>query len=317
MEYTKKRTPSAPGIAPGASAPALSLAAYRAFYASTPQAFDLKAKHLPQEGTSAVVIVDALRATTSWVAMGAAGAEAIQIFVKDYSAMDSNQSAVMADDQWLIGGEKDGKPMPGGVIGNSPTEAVPDLLSGKSIRFASTNGARAVKAAAQYTGHIYLACMTNIKATCAAILAKGYDQIVFVAGGFYGAATLEDTVAVGRMITHLIDLGTMSLRDLDDEARMSAAVADAYRNDQHLVASLKDAQVGRLLGQIGRESDVDAVVTGKGIDASVWDKMQNVVLQYRACDDVFTPAVNVGKGPNLPDQAFQHEMGGLLYVGLL
>jgi len=308
--------PSPPGIAPGASAPALSLSAYSAFYASTPQAFDLKAPHLP-EGDYAVVIVDALRATTTWVAMAAAGAEAIQIVVKDYSAMSSAQEASLGSPQWLMGGEKDGKPMPGGVIGNSPTEALPGLLAGKSVRFASTNGARAVKAASRFSEHVFLTCLTNIGPTCDAIAALGLNRIVFVAGGFYGAATLEDTVVVGRMLHRLIDVGMLTTDCLDDEARMAVAVAKVYCDDTQLVESLKASQVGRLLARIGRGDDVDAVVVGTGIAPQVWRNMHEIVLKYVPDTGFFCPTKRRCVTQSLYASKWHQDTGGSLYVGAL
>lgn len=316
MENFTQFNTCVPGIAPGTSAPALSLNAYDAFYASTPQAFDLKVQHLPR-GDYAVVIVDALRATTSWVAMGAAGAKAIQIVVKDYAAIGSVKTPRSGDSNWLLGGEKDGKPIPGGVIGNSPTEAHPDLLAGKSIRFASTNGARAVQGAARFSEHIFLACFANIGSTCDAIVAQGYDRIVFVAGGFYGAATLEDTVVVGRMLQRLIDMGILSMHALDDEARMAVGLASAHANDVALVETLKGAQVGRLLAQIGRADDVDAVVTGKGIDADVWRKMHATVLQYCPEKKVFVPVQDRSGAYSNNALAMRSDTGGYLYVGSL
>lgn len=275
-----------PRIRRGETAPAISLAAYNGFYSATPEAFALKSHHLPTEPQTAVVIIDVLRATTTWTAIAAAGARGIRISVKDYT---KNQTAPMPGDFWLQAGERDGAPMPGGVIGNSPTEVSADVFQDASVVFFSTNGARAVEAATEFSNNVYLACLPNIHATCRAIAADGMRNVVFVAGGFYGAATLEDTVCAGRGLRDLIDQGVLSPSMIDDESRMAIAAADVFVDDMQLINALQDAQVGRLLERIGRGADVEAVVNGCGIDQTIWASMQSTVLAYNPDDRVFAP----------------------------
>lgn len=272
-----------PRFARGESAPAISLAAYNGFYSATPQAFALKAGHLPRTSRTAVIIVDVLRATTTWTAIAAAGTRALRIAVKDYA-----KGSAPPPEGWLQAGEKDGKPMPGGVIGNSPTEVTEEVFRSASVVFFSTNGARAVEAAAGFSDDIYLTCLPNIDATCQAIAESGIQNVIFIAGGFYGAATLEDTVCVGRGLRCLVELGVLSATLLDDEACMAIAAADAFTDDKQLIRALKGAQVGRLLAGIGRETDVEAVVNGRGIASAIWQAMQSMVLAYRPEEGVFT-----------------------------
>jgi phosphosulfolactate phosphohydrolase-like enzyme len=294
-----------PRIQRGETAPAISLAAYNGFFSATYQSFALKAGHLPSDPRTAVVIIDVLRATTTWTAIAAAGARAIRIAVKDYA---NDRVLPVPDDTWLQAGEKDGKPMPGGVIGNSPTEVKGEVFRGASVVFYSTNGARAVQAAAGFSDNVYLACLPNIEATCRAIAADGIRNVVFIAGGFYGAATLEDTVCAGRGLKWLVDLQVLSPLLIDDEARMAIAAADAFDDGQLMIATLLGAQVGKLLARIGRAADVEAVVNGRGIDPAVWAGMRSTVLVYSPDEGVFAPAISdQAEVATTTEQVFQKE----------
>lgn len=262
------------------SGPTVALAKFKAFCSMSPIALAAKTPNLPRRWKTAVFIVDVLRATVTWTAMGAAAPRGIQIKVKATDGAGPSE-ATLSDEVWLTGGEWNGEPIPGGVMGNSPTEVSPDLFHGRWVRFESTNGARAVEQARNVPqSEVFIVCFQNIKAAVDAALKEGCRLFVVAAGGFYGSATLEDTVCAGRIMQQLIASAAVSPNDLDDEARISLATADAFADDAELLATLKKAQVARLLKAVGREDDVDAVITGAGVDARIWERMRSTVLRY-------------------------------------
>ena len=110
-----------------AAAPAIALANYKAFYSASPNAFEAKAPYLPNEGKTAIFVVDVLRATTSWTAIGAADPHGIRIEVKSKEGAGLPAPSY-PDRDWVSAGEWDGKPISGGAMGNSPTEVMPGLF---------------------------------------------------------------------------------------------------------------------------------------------------------------------------------------------
>jgi phosphosulfolactate phosphohydrolase-like enzyme len=263
-----------------ANGPTTALAPCKGFFSASPIAFEAKGPNLPGGGKKAVFIVDALRATATWTAIGAAKSRGIKIKIK---AKDGARlpAPTFADEIWLIAGEWNGEPISGGVMGNSPTEVSTDRFCDRWVSFESTNGARAVEQAKNIPdSEIIIVCFQNIEAAIAVALKRGCDRYVVAAGGFYGSATLEDTVCAGRILKHLIAIAALSPDDLDDEARIALATADAFADDTKLLATLKESQVARLLREVGREDDVDAVINGMGVDEQIWVRMKSTVLRY-------------------------------------
>lgn len=258
------------------------LSTYSTHYSATPAAFEAKAGHFPDavKAATAVIVIDVLRATSTLTAAAAGGASGIMISVKPKTGT-AFSAPLSHSGHWMFGGEQNGKPMPGGAIGNSPTEVQEGMFSGSFLKFVSTNGARAI-ATAEASGfnRLYLACLPNVEVTVLQAVADGADRIAFVGGGFYESGTLEDTVCAGVGVSVLLRHGFTALRHLDDEARMAASVASDFAQPDDLLAALRDGQVGRLLNAIGRGTDIDAVVTGDGIEPSIWQRMPSTVLPY-------------------------------------
>ncbi|MBP2560075.1 phosphosulfolactate phosphohydrolase-like enzyme [Neorhizobium galegae] len=274
-----------------APAQAVALGDFRAFFSASPNAFEAKAPHLPCQDKVAIVVVDALRATTSWVAIGATGPRGILIKIKSKEGVGL-PAPFAPDGEWVRAGELHGRPINGGVMGNSPTEVRSDMFGSRWVRFESTNGAHAVELATTIeNAEVYIGCFQNIGSVVEAAIKDGCGSLVVVAGGFYGSATIEDNVCAGRFFKEWIARTGISRQDLDDEARIALASAEAFPDDRELLATLKGAQVARLLREVGRESDVDAIITGIGVDPDIWDRMHSTVLRYTAHEGlgVFVP----------------------------
>lgn len=271
-----------PGQRKPVSAPALALSAFNTFCSATPEAFEAKVREIPPERMcdTAIFLVDILRASTTLTAVGAAGVAAVKVEVKPTDGGDPFATPPTDTEVWIGGGEENGRPIDGAAVGNSPLEVQPSQFLGAYLRFLSSNGARAGRAAERAGSRdIYITCMSNYQAAVAAAVAR-CKRFMIACGGFYRSGTLEDTVCAGRIIEWLMRLGAASLDSLDDEALIALATARAYSDDEHLVRTLEGGQVGRLLSEIGRGEDIRAVVTGDGVHPLIRSRMASTVLRY-------------------------------------
>ena len=153
---------------------------------------------LPAEAAAieadAFLVVDTLRATTTIAAMFAAGLD-------DLLALDRVEAArerARAEGRILFG-EVGGLPPDGFDHGNSPVEAATLDLRGKRAALVTTNGTRAILAAAG-RGETAAAAFAN--ASAAARWAAGFARVAVVCAGEAGGTrfALEDFAAAARIV---------------------------------------------------------------------------------------------------------------------
>lgn len=270
---------------------------FNTFAAATPAAFGAKSIHFPALARSrtAVVVIDVLRATTTLSAVAAAGASGIHVAIKPTDGSNPFESPPPQLGPWVCGGEENGKPITGGVIGNSPRDVTTSLVEGKYVKFVSTNGARAVDQAVNLGFcDIYIACLANIAVTLKAAIANGAERILFAAGGFYQTTTYEDTFCIGIGTAELIKLGFADELTCCDEAVLALRLAENYPHANDFLHALQRRQVPLLLNAIGLGHDVTAVITGDGVDTNIWTRMRRTVVRYERRNgiDLFTPSLN-------------------------
>lgn len=256
----------------------------RLLYASNPNEFGALLRNMPRDARAraAVVVVDIERATTTGVAVLAAGARELTYQSKPAAAYGVGvvHAAPYAAD-WVFGGETNGRPIDGCIISNAPEDVLAqrENLQGKSVLFYSTNGAAAFEAAATAGfADVYMMCCANIDVTVQSLIGGGYSQVYFVGGGFYGRTAFEDTAAVGRACSMILELHDWPCRMLDDGARVAVFTARANTNDCELQARAESAQVAQLLGEMDRHRDVAACIRGDGIE-DLWPLMANTVAK--------------------------------------
>jgi len=258
------------------------LKGYKAFASSTPVSFDHKISHTPISHRSkmAAIVIDVFRSTTTALTCVAAGSLGIYLAAKSKTGKHDLTPPFGATTDWICGGEEHGLAIAGGVLANSPLEVIPQVVSGKFVKFFSTNGAKALDAVENSgMGELFLAGLPNIALTALEAQRRGADVIWFVCGGFYESLTLEDMVCVGRGVQALLDSGFLSPDQLDDEARISLLAATCYAgNDIRLIKDLQGAQVGTLLQNIGKAADVAASLAGHGMFPGLWDRMSATIL---------------------------------------
>src|SRR4051794_31619088 len=115
---------------------------------------------------SVAVVVDVLRATTVMVHALAAGAEAIvpcsEIAEARRIALEHPAGST------VLGGERQGLPIEGFDLGNSPDEYTPEVCGGKTVVMTTTNGTRAILASLE-AERVLVAGFVNLRATVDAL----------------------------------------------------------------------------------------------------------------------------------------------------
>jgi phosphosulfolactate phosphohydrolase-like enzyme len=261
---------------------------FNVFCSLTPESFAAKVQHFSstERKKTAGIFVDVLRATTTLTVIGARSVKGIHLAVKPRSGGYDFTPPVFPDAKWIFDGEENGRPIEGGIIGNSPAAAAEGDFGGNYLKFFSTNGARALEALSRAElGGVYLMSMANIDATMQKITDVSFKNIWLLGGGFYGSLTLEDTVCCGRAISWLIERGIHRAAELDDEARIALQAAESYQSDDdRLVADLRESQVAKLLHAVGRGEDVPMSVDGRGLSSPLWARMCETVMRLTLVD---------------------------------
>jgi 2-phosphosulfolactate phosphatase len=147
------------------------------------------------------VVVDVLRATTVMVYALAAGCEAIVPCAEIEEAKAI--AASLPPGSALLAGERQGLPIPGFDLGNSPGDFTSEVCRGKTLVMTTTNGTRAILASLE-AERIYIASFANLRTTSDEIavqfLKKDDGRAVhLVCSGTEGFISLEDSLLAGAL----------------------------------------------------------------------------------------------------------------------
>ncbi len=178
------------------------------------------------------VVIDVLRATTTIVHALASGCVAVR------PCVEVDQARQLADGmragRVLLGGERDGKPLPGFDLGNSPGEYTPARCRGTTLVLTTTNGTRALLRAAE-ASRVLIAAFVNFSAICEQLRHEARPVHILCAGNS-GEIALEDTLLAGALVDVLADDQTR----LNDSARLAWDCFDIH--GQILEGALEVAQ---------------------------------------------------------------------------
>ena len=164
-----------------------------------------------------VLVVDVLRATTTIVAALSNGAKAVLPAVGPDEALRIAQN--LERDAVLLCGERNMQKIEGFPLGNSPLEMTADVVAGKTLVMATTNGTGAIVAAD--AGHpVIIGAVTNFTAAVeqarAAFLEHG--QISILCSGRERMFAMEDAYTAGRYAQAMIPKGERRAMELNDAA---------------------------------------------------------------------------------------------------
>lgn len=197
----------------------------------------------------AVVVFDVLRATSTIATALHNGAAEIRAFA---SLEDARRASSDFTGLKLLAGEKHCLPPEGFDIGNSPGDFTADRVAGKTIFLSTTNGTRAIVAAAK-AERMFCAALLNASATADA-LAKIGLPVTLLCSGTEGAFSVEDFFGAGAVAQRLSQLVATSFTDRTVEA--VSAFDTAHRSDR-LVTEMRKTNSGHNLRMAKLESDIE------------------------------------------------------------
>ena len=191
----------------------------------------------PEETAAAPVgiVVDVIRASSTIAQALASGYE--RVLCCDEIEEARTLRAELPDA--LVGGERNAVRIDGFDVGASPREFLEPRA--RTLILSTTNGTRAILAAATQCEHVLIGCLLNLDAVVR-VAAAGRDDVAVVCAGFKGAFALDDAYCAGRIV-----------RLLGGE-RTDAAIAAGL-----VARSFADASSGlnaRTYGPPGLEEDI-------------------------------------------------------------
>jgi 2-phosphosulfolactate phosphatase len=197
-----------------------------------------------------VAVIDVLRACTTAAYAMSGGCERI-IPVASVEAA-TNLAASLDKKVTLLGGEREGKRIDGFDLGNSPLEYKPEVVKGKTVILATTNGTRAISMS-QGAKAILITSFVNVSSVVNHVKASQEDVLTVVCAGDTGRFALEDAVCAGMLIDRVCqDDDGVELSDGAHAARL------LYRmNEQSIPALLKNCEHGRYLEGLGFGEDLE------------------------------------------------------------
>ncbi|MGH7547089.1 MAG: 2-phosphosulfolactate phosphatase [Gemmatimonadales bacterium] len=197
-----------------------------------------------------VVVIDALRATTTVITALANGAKAV------IPAATSEEAVRLASnlekDGVLLAGERKSLKIEGFALGNSPREMTPEAVAGQTIVLATTNGTPAL-VAAQGGEPVLVGAPVNFKALAARVRAALVQRgdLVIICAGREKQFALEDAYTAGRVIK-AARKGIRKLQ-LNDAAHVAVGLTEQFAG---WTQALEGSEAARQLAEVDLAADV-------------------------------------------------------------
>src|SRR2546423_12121037 len=181
------------------------------------------------------IVVDVVRATSSIAQALASGYRRVLCCAEVEQARALRASLEEA----VVGGERDAIRIEGFDLGASPRELLEPRA--ETLVLSTTNGTRAILAAAERCDEVVLGSLLNLEAVARA--ARAADDVAILCAGFKGAFAFDDAYCAGRIVAAL------------DAERTDAAIAAALLA-QAFPRAL-DGLNARTYGPPGLEADIE------------------------------------------------------------
>lgn len=203
---------------------------------------------LPYLEDKLVIVIDVLRATSTMVTALANGCQALIPVLTPEEALEKRLEIPGA----LLGGERRSMLIEGFDLGNSPFDYAPEKVGGKRVIMTTTNGTRAIRAAAVAKA-VWMASFLNLESIVEAIYRLRQrvllDGIVIFCAGTEDRFDLPDTLCAGMLIDALGS--DLELNDLGEAARM------LFQLSEHsLLETIEQSDHGHRLLELGFKKDV-------------------------------------------------------------
>jgi 2-phosphosulfolactate phosphatase len=178
------------------------------------------------------VVVDVLRATSTIAQALASGYKRVYCCHEVEDALRLREQL----GEGLLGGERGAVRIEGFDMGASPREVLEPR--GETLIYSTTNGTRAVLAAAAACGEVVLGSLLNLSAVAGAV----QDDCVIVCAGFQGQFALDDAYCAGRIVELLRG-------EVTDAAKASTVLARSF-------PTAHEALLARTYGPPGLDEDI-------------------------------------------------------------
>lgn len=172
---------------------------------------------------STAVVIDILRATTTMTCGLAAGASRIIPCVGIDEAHRTRDRLAQESQPVLLGGERQGKPLPGFDLGNSPASYDPATVGDKTVVMTTTNGTRAMSMCRE-ADEIVIGSFANFSRVVAHL--QKMEVVSLVCSGTHRHVTSEDVLFAGAVAQALAGnrMDQTGLEaGINDQARMAIA----------------------------------------------------------------------------------------------
>ncbi len=200
----------------------------------------------PWEAEDVAVVVDVLRMTTTAAALFSRGLDELAVFAEVDAAREHARRFGS-----LLLGERGGVALPGFDGGNSPLELEANKVSGRQAILCTSNGSRAVEAAAG-ARELLLGSIVNAAAVARQAVQLANGSITLICAGTDGLPSLDDALGAGciaREVMRLVPGAAAS-----DAVIMAAELAASPKGLAVMLAMSHHAET---LGALGFSADVE------------------------------------------------------------
>ena len=195
-----------------------------------------------------VAVIDVLRATSTIATALANGAAGVIPFAEPQEAAAAAHR--LGRDRVLLCGERDSELIEGFDLDNSPASFTSEVVAGKMLAIATTNGTRALREVAGAAG-VCTAALLN-RSAVADFLGRQEGDIVIVCAGEGSGFALEDALGAGALVDAL--LTRPARMELRDGARAAALLYRGVAN--RLADAVASADHAQELARKGFAEDV-------------------------------------------------------------
>ena len=185
------------------------------------------------------IVVDVLRATSTICQALASGYGR----VVSCAGIEEARAVRVAEGAGLLAGERQCVRIPGFDRGNSPREFAEP--GGGTVILTTTNGTRALVAAAERCERVFAGSLLNVAAVARAAQEAG-EPVVVVCAGVLGEFAADDAYCAGRIVELLGG-------ERSDAAEAAARLARSFADGEE---ALRSSQSARNLLAAGLESDI-------------------------------------------------------------
>jgi 2-phosphosulfolactate phosphatase len=207
-----------------------------------------------------VIVVDVLRTTTTAVAALANGAKAVLPVATQEEALRLAQA--LERDAVVLCGERNMQKILGFDLGNSPLEVTEEVVAGKTLVMATTNGTPAI-VAAEFGEPVLIGAVTNFTAVVdeAKAIFEEHQEIHIMCSGRERMFALEDAYTAGRFAQAIIPGRQRRSADLNDAAiaalELVRRYGDKWRHAITASAGAKGLKAAKFRNDLVAATEVD------------------------------------------------------------